>query len=271
MDNEDKPEKNDAYIWWVGGFFASLVIILWLVTPSIISWIIPISEDASAIRGQYGDMYGFINALFSGLAFVGVIVAILLQKEELQAQRKDLELTRNELKQQNSTLKIQRFENTFFSMLSLHNEIVSAIRVPGHHTFQTEDQVSREAFQTILSFCKSSFTQNPDSNLVRKTRTTIDSAFSRTFSDTIGHYFRNIYRIYIFIDKSEIDNKIFYAKILRAQFSDSELVVLFYNCYFYDAGEKFKAYAEKYQLFDNLPTSKLLEPSHGDAISRQSI
>lgn len=48
--------------------------------------------------GLFGDMFGGINALFSGLAFLGVIYAIILQREELQLQRKELELTRGELK-----------------------------------------------------------------------------------------------------------------------------------------------------------------------------
>lgn len=49
-------------------------------------------------RGQFGDMFGGMNALFSGLAFLGVIYAIILQKEELKLQRNELELTRKELK-----------------------------------------------------------------------------------------------------------------------------------------------------------------------------
>jgi hypothetical protein len=50
-----------------------------------------------AERGQAGDLYGSINALFSGLAFAGVIVTILLQREELILQRKELIQTREEL------------------------------------------------------------------------------------------------------------------------------------------------------------------------------
>ena len=53
--------------------------------------------DDWATRGQFGDMFGFVNALFSGLAFAGVIVAILLQREELRLQRRDLKLQREEL------------------------------------------------------------------------------------------------------------------------------------------------------------------------------
>jgi hypothetical protein len=35
-------------------------------------------------RGTFGDMFGAVNALFSGLAFAGVIYALLLQHEEIE-------------------------------------------------------------------------------------------------------------------------------------------------------------------------------------------
>jgi hypothetical protein len=49
-------------------------------------------------RGQFGDMFGVINSLFSGLAFAGLVYTILLQQQELALQREELTLTRNELK-----------------------------------------------------------------------------------------------------------------------------------------------------------------------------
>lgn len=45
-------------------------------------------------RGTFGDMFGAVNALFSGLALAGVIYAILLQHRELGIQIEELELTR---------------------------------------------------------------------------------------------------------------------------------------------------------------------------------
>ena len=49
-------------------------------------------------RGQFGDMFGAVNSLFSGLAFAGIVIAILLQRQELQQQREELKLQREELK-----------------------------------------------------------------------------------------------------------------------------------------------------------------------------
>jgi hypothetical protein len=47
--------------------------------------------------GVFGDQFGAVNALFSGLAFAGVIYAVILQSKELELQREELVLTRAEL------------------------------------------------------------------------------------------------------------------------------------------------------------------------------
>lgn len=74
-----------------------------------------LSDDASR-----GDASGSLNTLFSGLAFAGVIVAIILQGRELKSQRLELSLTRKEFTMQNNTGRRVRFENTFFNMLTAH-------------------------------------------------------------------------------------------------------------------------------------------------------
>jgi hypothetical protein len=44
------------------------------------------------------DRFSGVNALFAGLAFAGVVTAVILQSHELSLQRNELELTREELK-----------------------------------------------------------------------------------------------------------------------------------------------------------------------------
>jgi hypothetical protein len=68
-------------------------LIVWAVTPVLMTHFAPDMEKS----GQFGDLFGSINALFSGLAFGGIIVAILLQREELKLQREELASTRREL------------------------------------------------------------------------------------------------------------------------------------------------------------------------------
>lgn len=70
--------------------------------------------------GVYGDMFGGLNTLFSGLAFAGIIYTISLQKRELRLQREELKATRGEFKIQNETLRTQKFETTFFNLIANH-------------------------------------------------------------------------------------------------------------------------------------------------------
>ena len=70
-----------------------VVIGIWLFTPYAVSSLYPSMIE----QGQFGDLYGSINALFSGLAFVGLIFTIYMQKEELALQREELRLQREEM------------------------------------------------------------------------------------------------------------------------------------------------------------------------------
>lgn len=74
-------------------FLLIAVFIFWLVAE-----LIPYYRFKDwAVRGQYGDSFGAINSLFSGLAFAGIIYTIILQQKELRLQRKELFYTRKEL------------------------------------------------------------------------------------------------------------------------------------------------------------------------------
>ncbi|GAA5445405.1 hypothetical protein Misp06_03608 [Microbulbifer sp. NBRC 101763] len=94
-------------------------------------------------------MFGAVNALFSGLAFAGLIYTIILQKNELGLQREELRLTRDEIKaqkkelqNQNLQLEHQNFEATFFQMTRLHNELLAEIDI----TLSKQTHQGRDVF-----------------------------------------------------------------------------------------------------------------------------
>lgn len=117
---EDKEEKIHLLFLLFG-----LILIAWVLSWFLIQYFI----DKSPERGAFGDQFGSVNALFSGFALAGILYTIMLQKKELALQRIELEDTRKEFQTQNMTLKKQRFENTFFNLLSLHNEIVDKLSI----------------------------------------------------------------------------------------------------------------------------------------------
>lgn len=82
------------------------VILLWLA-----NWfLLHLFGGESDKRGQFGDMFGAANALFSGLAFAFLIYTIWLQREELRLQREELQMQRRALELQAEELKRQADE-----------------------------------------------------------------------------------------------------------------------------------------------------------------
>ena len=71
-----------------------LSVALFAISLITITW--PISEVSINKAGVFGDSFGVLTSLFSGLAFAGIIITILLQREELQLQRQELKDNRKE-------------------------------------------------------------------------------------------------------------------------------------------------------------------------------
>lgn len=106
MTNPKNKKTEEKLNILIGLFIA--IIIIWGVS------ILLISSNFSkwSERGTFGDSFGAINSLFSGLAFGGIIYTILLQRKELRLQREELILTRDELKR---TANAQENANRFQS------------------------------------------------------------------------------------------------------------------------------------------------------------
>ena len=73
------------------------IVLIWLAYGSVFVARNPFGEDWTR-SGQFGDAFGALNALFSGLALAGVIYALRLQMQELALQREEMAQSRDELK-----------------------------------------------------------------------------------------------------------------------------------------------------------------------------
>lgn len=291
-----KEIKSRLWIWIALAII--VVIVMWLMSW----WLLNKTIDSPTDRGTFGDMFGAVNALFSGLAFAGLIATLLYQKEELKLQREELVQTREELKgqreefeEQNKTMKRQRFENTFFNMLSLQQEIVANLsyeyyvnpnicppNTPPEQFYGMSHKGQlhgRDVFEgmykrAIIDYHGRRFADGV-CNILRNFG---HQAYSNIVATTrFDHYFRHLYRIYKYIDASDLiadDERYDYACIIRSQLSDYELVMLFYNCLTANGREKFKPLIEKYTIFNNLRTELLanhqdVNAYHATAFNRQ--
>jgi hypothetical protein len=67
-----------------------MVITVWVMFP----YILPYLNNHDLERGAFGDQFGSLNTLFTGLAFSLLICTTLMQSRELKLQRDELEQTR---------------------------------------------------------------------------------------------------------------------------------------------------------------------------------
>lgn len=81
LNREDLEKRRLVRYAW---FVALGILLLWLLTAFLSPYIFRGLTDSSA----FGQQFGSIEALFSGLSLVGIIVAILLQTYDLREQRK---------------------------------------------------------------------------------------------------------------------------------------------------------------------------------------
>lgn len=107
-------------------------IVIWALLIVFILWgasfILLKFEDFE--HGTFGDMFGAVNALFSGLAFGGIILTIYMQRDELTLQRKELEETRGVFEKQSNLMYNQQNDTLFFNLLENHRQMV--------HSFDTK-------------------------------------------------------------------------------------------------------------------------------------
>ncbi len=272
LNNEET--KSRLWIWIIIAIVG--VIAMW----GLSWWGINKFIDEPINQGTFGDMFGAVNALFSGLAFAGLIVTLLYQKEELKLQREELKETRNELnaqklefQEQNKTMKRQRFENTFFNMLSLQQEIIANLSYeyyasPNIRPHNIPEEIfykgapkgqlhGRETFEGIYKHAIIEYNGARHADGIIKILKQNGYIAYPVISVTtrFDHYFRHLYHIYKFVDTSDLiedSERYDYACIIRSQLSDYELVMMFYNCLTANGRDKFKPLIEKYAVFNNL-------------------
>jgi len=160
-----------------------IILILWGASW----WLMMVNFDTTNQdgRGTFGDMFGSVNSLFSGLALGGIIFTIYLQRSELRLQRKELKDTRKEFSKQNETMSLQKFETTFFNILRNHSELLESVPIKGRSS--SENNVNK-------------YTAIKD--LQQNTKYLIEELFNIIESKKINNYY-NQYTIDKIKEKSE--------------------------------------------------------------------
>ncbi|MBW1294969.1 putative phage abortive infection protein [Aquimarina litoralis] len=279
-------EKTSKILMWIGIaiFFLGIVLFFW--NDTLFETNRQIKSDKVAHFGDFvGGLIGSLWALAGVILFYVAlreqradietnrdvlktqVEALEKQIEEFELQRQELELTRQVFTEQRDTLKLQQFESTFFSLLNLHHQIVDGIDIDttkggSLYDFKKEKDVTltgRDCFQYFFQEFEEMYASRYDekNELDRIQKSYID--FYVNHQTDLGHYFRNLYNILKFVHKKNPGDNFFYANLLRAQLSSSELLMLFYNCLSKFGNRKFKPLIEEYHFLQNMPKNPIFE------------
>lgn len=224
-DEEKKDYKN----------FLPIVILSIVLVLGLWFWNWKALNDYPAdIRGTHGDMFGAVNAIFSGLAFAGIIISLYLQRIDLKNQFKEIKKTNEEFEIQNETLQLQKFENTFFNMLTNHHQIVDSIDIEPTILFKNNN----ELYQYIYENKKEYFIFSKEAELEGR----INS--------------RDVFKLsFDLLSKLIKDDLIFSRKISDAFYNTSEML----------------KYSKIYNTFKNIENKKLELNGHEEATKFQDI
>jgi hypothetical protein len=278
-------------------FFATVGLFIFIISICLFNFHETYDFSKKIDSGKFSNYGSFISGAVGSLwTLVGVILFYVtlrlqrkelgLQRDELALQRDELELTRGELEGQkkqmilqNSTLRQQTFENTFFQLLRTHNEIVNSIDIRNTNIKDKNVIASgRDCFNLFYRRLEGSINDillknekytDVNQSSINDALKGYNSMFSLNESD-LGHYFRNLYHIIKFIDYADVDDKGRYVSFVRAQLSSYELAMIFYNCLSIYGREKFKPLIEKYSLLKNINCELIFNEKHLNMYSNKA-
>lgn len=234
-----------------------MVLLLWAL-----NWVTSAFMEP-AERGVFGDQFGAVNALFSGLAFAGVIYAISLQRHEVRMLHEELERSKEILEKQQELADVQiaaqrhqAFEATFFQLLGLFTKLVEEMAVNRSEGTSTSGKGRFVEFCRYFRICAGLEAKGIVEPKLKPFDEAVDK-FYKEKSSELGHYFRTLYNLYKFVDESDVHDKRRYSNLIRAQLSNDEAMLLFVNG-LTEHGAKFKPLIEKFAVLKNVDRKDII-------------
>jgi hypothetical protein len=179
---------------------------------------------------------------------------------------------------------LQNFSNNFFKLIDLHHKLVGNIESQvGGTSAEGKSSKGRDFFDDLAEkiardyeHLTSSLTtyiiskdlkEKADGESGKDLLMTIYGHYFHIHQSDLGHYFRNLYHIVRFVERSSPDSetKIEYIKMLRAQLSNYEILLLAYNG-LHLVGKDFYPLIDKFELLKNLSSETDLPEDYSKRI-----
>lgn len=270
-------------------FLYAFLFLIPLSFPFFMDYVFHVTkENPIDAFGLMGDSYGGINALFSSLAFFGVLVTMLIQSRDnkkrtiveqyfkmLDEQQKvvdEINVPQARRPKKDEAIVIAKGRKAFVEFkIQLKYLVIEIRKVADDGGFELSDiDVADIAYAVFYYGSDTSWkpfmmeylkdykdTEKLVDGIVAKLKSNKRFVLERPNHNYLSVYFRNMYNAIKLIDNSSLFNeeeKLNYVKVLRSQLSNSELYILFFNL-ISRFGKKWmdNNYVVKYQLIQNLP------------------
>ena len=230
-----------------------------------------LSAVGSFWQGSVASIWSLASVCLIGAAYLAQREQLIKQDHELREQQKQFDLQKKSDDRRN-------FEDTFFQLINLHHRLVDGFRtttmlpemtgktniyertvLEGRLCLVNWEKGLRESFNLNVLSERSLGTKEASENelLVR----THYLGFFDGVKAELGHYFTNLYHLIRFIQRSDVEDKQNYANIVRAQLSQYELTLLFYNC-LTPYGNDFKPLVEEFEMLKTFDEARLFRTEH---------
>jgi len=228
-------------LWFAGVILHGLGANLWADAPDF------------ETSGQFGDSFGPLASLMAALAAAGAFLTVRQQRELADEQRSDFAKAQERAQ-------VQDFEQSYFRLLGVLIEKTHRIDLTTTKTINNQvvqrTRYGPDAFKIFVNSIRGQIVEFDADEQIGNYY--IDE-FREREAD-LGHYFRLVYHVLLLADTSPSlttqEQRYEYARILRAQLSNPELLMILMNCTFGHGEEKFLPLAVKYDLFQNLADSQ---------------
>ncbi len=235
--------------------FFGVIFVVILYSGFLVFFTWPIDEFSINKAGSFGDSFGLLTSIFSGLAFAGMIITILLQREELKLQRIELSQTRVEISEQKKIFKNQSFNESFYRLLDYHKKNLSELSI-----FSDEDKMRLkgvDALRFLLKRLKKGYSdygfQGFDFNNKDLSNDMVHALFHEVQVVLIrqSRYLETIVSIFSLINTQLEDEseKEVYRDLLASQLTIYELQYIFYQCLVAKPNDKLRGFVHEARLY----------------------
>jgi hypothetical protein len=218
-----------------------------LICAFTAGWVVVIISSAAGLNvfglsldfskaGVFGDSFGGISAFMAACAAYFTYSALRLERRAGLRQRVS-DRKRSRADQERDA------EQTLFRLMELRNTLVEEVCVSTRLRILN----GRDALGYMADTISAKVARSP------KKGNEIYGRLYDKWNDELGHYFRLTYHIVRFADENFENWKSYtYIRLLRAQLSNSEQVLIALSCAYGEGREKFKGWVEHYALLHNI-------------------